>query len=277
MRATTISEVVFASVFGGALLGLLLRAMLPEGHLSAESKDLIRLGMGLVATMSALVLGLLIASAKGSFDTQRNGLAQTSANIIFLDRVLAHYGPETKEARELLRCSVANLLHQIWSEERSRPATIAPAASSESLYERIQELAPQTEAQRTLQAQALKTGMDIVQARWLLFVQRGSSIPTPFLVVLVFWLTILFASFSLFAPPNATVLVTLLVCAVSVSAAILVILELDRPFGGWIQISSAPLREALEQLGRPLGTVLFRSPPHRGDGSRESFSNVERR
>jgi hypothetical protein len=244
------SEVVFASVIGGALLGILIRSFLPERQLTAESKDLVKLGMGLIATMSALVLGLLIASAKGSFDTQRNGLAQTSANIIFLDRVLAHYGRETKEARELLRRSVANLLEQIWPEDSSGPASVAPTAGSETLYEQIQELSPKTEAQRTLQAQALKTGIDIAQARWLLFAQRGSSIPTPFLVVLVFWLTILFASFSLFAPPNPTVLVTLLVCALSVSAATFVILELDEPFGGWIQISSAPLREALAQLGR---------------------------
>jgi hypothetical protein len=250
MKPMRISEIVFASVLGGALLGILMRASVPEGNLTADSKDLVKLGMGLIATISALVLGLLIASAKGSFDTQHNGLAQTSANIIFLDRVLAHYGQETKAARELLRRSVVHLLEQIWPEDGSRPESVAPSAGAEALYERIQELSPKTEAQRTLQAQALKTGIDIAQARWLLFAQKGSSIPTPFLVVLVFWLTILFASFSLFAPPNLTVLFTLLVCALSVSAAIFVILELDQPFGGWIQVSSDPLREALAQLGR---------------------------
>jgi len=250
MRSMKISQIAFASVIGGALLGILIRAFLPERNLTADSKDLVKLGMGLIATMSALVLGLLIAAAKGSFDTHRNGLAQTSASIIFLDRVLAHYGQEAKDARDLLRRSVANLLKQIWPEDASSPASVAPTVGSESLYERIQELSPKTEAQRTIQAQALETGIDIAQARWLLFAQRGSSIPTPFLVVLIFWLTILFVGFSLFAPPNATVLVTLLVCALSVSAAIFVILELDEPFGGWIQISSAPLRDVLAQLGR---------------------------
>jgi len=245
-----VSKIVFACVLGGSLLGILMRASVPEGNLTAEAKDLIKLGMGLIATISALVLGLLIASAKGSFDTQHNGLAQTSANVIFLDRVLAHYGKEAKEARDLLRRSVVNLLEQFWPEDGSRPANVAPAPGSEALYERIQELSPETEAQRALQAQALKTGIDIARARWSLFAQRGSSIPTPFLVVLGFWLTILFTSFSLFAPPNPTVLVTLLVCALSVSAAIFVIMELDQPFGGWIQVSSAPLREALAQLGR---------------------------
>jgi hypothetical protein len=118
------------------------------------------------------------------------------------------------------------------------------------LYDRIQDLAPKNEGQRTLQAQALKTAIDIAQTRWLLFAQRNSSIPIPFLVMLVFWLTVLFASFSLFAPPHATAIATLLVCALSVSGAIYLILELDRPFEGLVRVSSLPLRNALEQLGQ---------------------------
>src|SRR6516164_1693898 len=103
MSSLAISCIVFACILGGTLLGMMLRTFLPEKHLSGESKDLVKLGMGLIGTMTALVLGLLIASAKSSFDTQRNGLAQLSANIIFLDRILAHYGPEAKESREQLR------------------------------------------------------------------------------------------------------------------------------------------------------------------------------
>jgi hypothetical protein len=250
MSPMTISWIVFACVFGGVLLGMLVRAVLHEHHLSADSKDVVKLGMGLIATMSALVLGLLIASAKSSFDAQRNGLAQMSANIIILDRIMAHYGPETKEARELVRRSIVNALERIWPEKGSQPSQVEPTTALEDLYEKIQELAPKSEAQRTFQAQALKISTDLAQTRWLLFAQRSSSIPTPFLVVLVFWLTILFASFTLFAPPNRTVIGALLVCALSVSGAIFLILELDRPFGGVMQISSAPLRDALAQLGR---------------------------
>ncbi|HZY83572.1 MAG TPA: hypothetical protein VFE78_01965, partial [Gemmataceae bacterium] len=120
----------------------------------------------------------------------------------------------------------------------------------EGLYEKIQELTPKNEAQRALQAQALKIGIDIAQTRWLMFAQRGSSVPMPFLVVLVSWLTILLASFSLFAPPNPTVIAVLLVCTLAVSSAVFLILELDRPFEGALQISSAPLRNVLAQLGR---------------------------
>jgi hypothetical protein len=254
MSSMTISWIVFACVFGGTLLGMMLRALLPEKHLSAESRDLVKLGMGLVGTMTALVLGLLIASAKGSFDTQRNGLAQLAANIILLDRALAHYGTESQDARAMLRASVADMLERTWPQENPQSGQTEARSGTEGryegLYEKIQDLAPKNDAQRALQAQALKTAGDIAQTRWLLFAQKGSSIPTPFLVVMVCWLTLILASFGLFAPPNATVFITLLVCALVVSSAVFLILELDRPFDGMIQISSAPLRHALEQLGR---------------------------
>src|SRR5262249_11855805 len=221
---------------------------------SAESKDLVKLGMGLVGTMTALVLGLLIASAKSSFDTQRNGLAQMAGNVIVVDRALALYGPESKGARDMLQASVADLIQRTWPGENPEPGSKAERSATEGkyegLYEKIQELTATTDAQRAWQAQALKTATDIGQARWLLFAQKGSSIPTPFLIVMVAWLTLILASFSLFGPPNATTFITLLVCALAVSSAIFLIMELDRPFDGMIQVSSAPVRNALGQLGR---------------------------
>jgi hypothetical protein len=233
---------------------MILRAILPEKHLSSESKDLVKLGMGLIGTMTALVLGLLIASAKGSYDTQRNGLAQMSANIIMLDRVLARYGQESKEVREMLHASVADMLQRAWPQEDPTSGhTAAPSRTEgryEGIFDKIQELKPKTEAQRALQAQALKIAGDTAQTRWLMFAQKDSSIPTPFLVVLVCWLTLILGSFSLLAPPNATVFITLLICAVAVSSAVFLVLELDRPFEGILQVSSAPLRDALGQLGR---------------------------
>jgi hypothetical protein len=254
MSSLAMSGIVFACVFGGTLLGMLLRAALPERHLSAESKDVVKLGMGLIGTMSALVLGLMVASAKNSFDAQRSGLAQMSGNFVFLDRILSHYGPEANEAREMLRASVADMLERTWPEGGSHTAQAAPTGGTEGryegLYEVIQGLSPKTDAQRSLQAQALKLSTDIGQARWSLFAQRGSSISMPFLMVMASWLGIVFASFSLFAPPNATVFTTLLLCALVVSSTIFLILELDRPFDGIIQVPSDPLRRALAQLGR---------------------------
>jgi hypothetical protein len=253
MSSLAISGIIFACVFGGTLLGMLLRAVLPEQHLSSESKDVVKLGMGLIGTMTALVLGLMIASAKSSFDTQRSGVAQLAGNVILIDRALAHYGPEAKEVREALRASLADMLARTWPSESGLPQPAGQSGTEgkyEFLIHKIRDLPAKTDAQQAFHAQALSTIMDTAKLRWTLFSQKGSSIPLPFLVVVAAWLVLLFASFSLFAPPNPTVIVTLLISALAVSSAILLILELDRPYAGLIQISSAPIRNALEMLGR---------------------------
>jgi hypothetical protein len=251
MSSIAISSIVFACVFGGAILGMSIRAVLPQPHLSVESKDVVKLCMGLVATLSALVLSLLIASAKGSYDAQSTELTQMSAKVILLDRVLAHYGPETKETRDLLRGSVARVLDQTWSRRHNSTSQLdAPSGGAEILLDNIQAFAPKDDRQRSLQAQAMSIILDLGQTRWLQYAQGSASISMPLLVVLVFWLTIIFISFGLFAPGNVTVFSGLLISALSVSAAILLILELYTPYSGLIQISSAPLRNALTQLGR---------------------------
>ncbi len=251
MSALAISGIVFACLFGGGLLGVWLRAALPEHHLSPDSKGLIQLGMGLIATMSALVLGLLIASAQGTYSTQRSEFAQLSSNIIVLDRTLAHYGPEATAARAVLRGAVRQVLQRLAPEDGSPPERVDPKTTqAEGLYDHLQGLTPQTEAQRTSKAQALSLALELSRARWLMFEQEAQSIPLPFLVVLVCWLALIFVSFGLYAPPNATVLAVLFVCALSVAGAIFLILELDQPYAGWIRISPAPLRMALSQLGQ---------------------------
>ncbi|HKN02169.1 MAG TPA: hypothetical protein VJX23_16770 [Candidatus Binataceae bacterium] len=251
MLPLAIGSIIFVCTFGGALLGMFLHNALPEHHLSAESKDAVKVGVGLIGLMAALVLGLLVTSAKNSFDTKSHELTDMAAKMVLIDRLLAHYGPETKDIRRRLRESVTRTLDALWPQDGSGPPDLEPAASgSEALYDAIQDLSPKDEAQRTIQSQALSIGVDIGHTRWLLFEQSGSSISTPFLVVLVFWLTVIFISFGLFAPRNATVVATFLVCALSISGAIFLILELDRPFAGLIQLSSAPLRVALAHLGR---------------------------
>jgi hypothetical protein len=247
MSSTTISLIAFACVFGGALLGILLHAVLPQHHLSNESKDIVKLGMGLVGTMAALVLGLLVASAKGSYDTQSAELTKMSANIALLDRVLALYGPETKETRALLRGAVARVLDQMWS---SASLSVPTAAGGEILYEKIQGLSPKNDTQRSLQGQALSMAMDLGKTRWLMYEQTTTPVSMPLLVVLVLWLAVIFVSFGIFAPFNATVVASLFVSALSVSGAIFLILEMYTPYTGVIAISSAPLRAALAQLGQ---------------------------
>ncbi|HYY30723.1 MAG TPA: hypothetical protein VE860_22490 [Chthoniobacterales bacterium] len=251
MSVTAIRLMVFACVFGGALFGMFLRALLPEHQLSADTKDTVRLGMGLIGTMSALVLGLLIASAKGFYDTQNSELTEMSAKVVLLDRVLAHYGPETKEVRDLLHSTVARTLDRIWPKDRRQPPQIDPtAAGGERVYDKILELSPKNEAQRSLQAQAASLAIDLGKMRWLMLAQGGSFISVPVLVLVVFWLAIIFISYGLFAPRNPIAIATLFFCAASVSGAIFLIVAMYMPFQGIMQISSAPLRNALAHLGQ---------------------------
>lgn len=224
MSSIAISLIVFACVFAAALLGIFLRAILPDHHLSADSKGVVNLGTALVATMSALVLGLLIASAKNSFDTQNTALTEMSAQVVVLDRVLAHYGPETKEVRDLLRTTVVHVLDQMGS--KNPIGQEAPSAGREVLLDKIQGLSPKDDRQRSLQAQAFSIAMGLLQTRWLQYQQTTTAVSVPLLVVLVFWLTVIFFSFGLFAPRNATVVASLLICALSVSGAILLILKM---------------------------------------------------
>jgi hypothetical protein len=246
--------IAFGCIFGGMLLGMFLRQVLPEHHLSEESKDVVKLGIGTLATLAALVIGLLIASAKGSFDTLNNGLLQAGSRIILLDRVMAQYGPETREARELLRHGLTNAVEQFWSNERKGLTVtkeLDPRVGLEAIQGKLLQLSPQNDAQRWLQSRALEVSGEIAETRWLLTQQYGqSSLPMPYLVMLVSWLVIIFFSFGLFSPHNATVIVVLFVCALSASGALFLILELDRPYGGLITISGAPLHNALANLGR---------------------------
>ena len=251
MSFITVSLMVFACVFGGAMLGMLLHSVLPNHHLSSESKDIVKLGMGMVATMSALVLGLLVASAKGAYEAQRAEVTQMAANLAMLDRVLANYGPETKEARAMLRETVVQDLDQFWSNENAGASRLTPSsAGGPALYEKIGGLMPQNEAQRSLHGQAVRIALDIAKTRWLMYEQSTSSVSLPLLVMLVCWLTVVFISFGLFAPFNATVVSSLFVAALSVSAAVFLIFEMYAPYSGVIQVSSAPLRAALAHLGQ---------------------------
>lgn len=251
MSPLAISVLVFVCVFGGAVIGMLLRSALPEHHLSAESKSTVNLGIGLVATMAALVLGLVVSSAAGSYFAQRDELNQMSARLVLMDRILAHYGPEADATRRTLRAVVADMLDRMWPEEHRRGTPIAPQVKSgDALYDGIQQLSPQNDAQRSLKSDAQSVAMDIGRTRWLMFAQQSSPVPTSFVVIVAVWLSIVFASFGLYAPRNATVVIALFLGALSVGGAILLIMELYTPFEGWIRISSAPLRSALEQLGK---------------------------
>lgn len=229
----------------------MLALFLPGHHLSTDAKDIVKLGTGLIGTIAALVLGLLIASAKSSYDTQSTQIKQMTANIVLLDNLLAEYGPETGDIRNLMRRSVGTLADRMWRESSSGAARAAPfeaSAASEAFFAKLQQLSPQNDSQRSLQARSIQVSTDIAQTRLLMFAETDNSLPLPFIAVLIFWLTMIFASFGLFAQPSATVVALLMVFALSAAGAIYLVLELGQPFAGLMQISSAPLRHALAPL-----------------------------
>lgn len=247
MSALGLSCVTFLCIPGGALLGM----FLPGHHLNPGAKDVVRLGTGLIGTIAALVLGPLIASAKSSYDTQTTQINQMSANIVLLDKLLAQYGPETSPIRNLMRQGVVILADRLWRENSTDAAKATPfeaSTTSEAFFAKLQQLSPQNDSQRSLQARAIQVSTDLAQTRLLLFAETNNSIPMPFMIVLIFWLTMIFASFSLFAEPGAMVIGLLIMFALSAAAAIYLILELGQPFAGLMQISSVPLRNALTSL-----------------------------
>ena len=247
----TVFLTVFLCISGGALAGILIRAVLPAHHLGDDAKGSVNVAAATVSVLTALVISSLITSARGAFETTTGEVEELSANLVLLDRVMAHYGPQSDPARDLLRRYTILKIDLTWPKERMRkPVLDDPVALEmlETLQDNLRALEPQSEAERWLKSRALQVSGDLAQARWKLAVQNRSVIPRPFLMVVVCWLTFLFASFGLFAPRNLTVITVLLVSALSVSAGIVLILELENPFDGMITVSAEPMQSALAHL-----------------------------
>jgi hypothetical protein len=253
MNSILVSLVVFACVFVGAMIGTALHAKLPEHHRDGDSREVIKLVMGLIATIAALVLSLLIASGHSSYDTQESEVRQLAAHLGLVDRMLANYGPETAEARALLRSIVAADMARIWSETGDGKANLPSFTDrmrGEDVFRMIVSLSPGTDAQRFSQARALQTLTEMTNTRRLMSEQASGALAWPFFVVLVFWLIVLFLGFGLFTRFNATVFAAFFIGALSVGGAIFLILEMNTPYSGVMQISNAPMRRALDELGK---------------------------
>jgi hypothetical protein len=246
-----IASLIFGCSVGAALVGMILHVKLPAHHLDPGSQDVVKLVMGLIASIAALVLSLLIASANTSYDRQSSELKALSANIILLDRTLESYGPGAKVARDGLRDVVRQAHDRIWSPQGIRPEdlnSVETRNSAKANVEQLRRLSPKTDMERMMQSQAIQESENLSRSRVLMFEQLGGSIPWPFLTVLIFWICILFLGFGLLARRNATVTVALLVGALSVAGAIFLILELNDPYRGLMRISDEPLRDAMAQI-----------------------------
>lgn len=251
MDSAGIALIAFACIFGGALLGTFCHRLVAKA-LSADVNDTLKQVINLIGMMASLALGLLVASANGSYTARNEALDRIAANIVQIDRALTGYGAEAQGVRESLRDAVASTIERVWPEEGSGRVQVPGKvpASIESVQRDLYALSPENEMQKTLQSRALNLFDDLLQTRSLALEKASRSVPMPFLVVMVFWLSMLLFGINLFVAPNRIVIASMFVGALCLSAAIFLILQLDSPFEGLMRLSSAPLRRALGMLGQ---------------------------
>jgi Protein of unknown function (DUF4239) len=245
-----ISIGAFALAFGGALLGVFLGSRLPKHHLSDENKEVVRLAMALVGTLTGMALGLLIDSAK-TYDIQSNELTQASANVALLGNLLRFYGPEAYEAQDSLRLAVERVLAENWPNERAENWKLSTkAAHTQEIYEQLRALAPRDEERRMMQSEVLGLLKNLAQLHWLIIAQNATTILQPLLFVMIFSMMSIFVSWGMFSHANTMSVTTYFVVALCVSSAIFLILELYTPYNGLLRLSSAPLRTVYDSLAR---------------------------
>jgi hypothetical protein len=249
MGSLAVSFVVFVLVFLGAPAGMALRRALPEEHFGTDAKDTVRLAIGLIVTMTGLVLGMLVSSAKGYYDGQKNVVAEMATEVVILDSLLTLYGPEAKQTRIEARRFVEDAVDRIWPKEKSGVYQLKPKNNGGDVYAELQRLVPKNDTQATAKAEITSLTMSLKKTYWLMFLEsEQTSMSLPLLMVVTLWLVAIFISFGAFAPSNSTVMVTLVICAMAVSAAIFIIMEMYSPFSGILKISPVAVRDALSQM-----------------------------
>jgi ABC-type amino acid transport system permease subunit len=249
MIHSVVGLISFVAIFGAALLGIFAARALPKHHLSSETRAAVTVSVAIVGTLSALVLGLMISTASSSFSARSHDVTTISVDLIRLKHLLLRYGSEADDARAKLRTYAVAKTQQLFP-ETGEPSQTDEATDEmlEAMQDTILSLAPTDEKHRWLRSEVLTLSDGLFQARWLLVQQADSSIPLPFLVLLILWLAIVFFSFGLFAPLNATAITILCLSSVAVSGGITMILELDSPLSGLIRVSAEPMRQALAQI-----------------------------
>lgn len=250
MTPIATAVLAFALILVGTIVGTLVRAKLPEHHLTGDSKEVIRLATALVATLTGLVLALMFAATRTSFENTSSAVSRLAVEFSELDEILEDYGPDAAPIRRQLRADLGTLIDSIWQEKAAaagRPPVTRKSHGVGALS-MIRELQPKTPVQRSLEARALRISSDISETRLALLAQPPDSVSTPFIVVLVLWLMFIFTTFAMSSKPNATLTIVLGICILSASGALYLILELGQPFDGLMQVSDDSLRAALAPL-----------------------------
>ena len=250
MSSATAFVASFISVLIGAAIGVILKRSLQAALLDTGSREAIRLAAGFLATLAALVIGLMIASAKTSYDSQNTNIRQLGTNAVLVDQMLTKYGPEARGARTLLRETIPSAAARIWRENSGKAAgaSFIVSETGERFYKAVEGLKPANAEQTSLKSRIIQITTEMGRTRLLVFTEGDDAIPTPFFIVLVFWLVVIFASFGLFAEPGPIFIASTVVFALSVSSALFLIVDLSHPFSGLMQITNNHLHMVLPKI-----------------------------
>ncbi len=243
--AFVVAPLVALAVLAGGLAGTFLRDRLPGRHLDEDTKWMVRIGIGFLSTLAALLMSLIISAKMQSFDAVSRSVATTAAQIVGIDANLRELGPAGAAARAQLRVLVSAEVDHLW---QHAPSPASDARGYHPLERTLRALAPAGAAEQAARARALQLTSELAHAGGLASSESGSTTTVPLLIVLLLWLVIISFGINLFAPASVTIVVVNLLVSLSIAAAIFLILELDQPYHGFIGVSDAPLRAALQQL-----------------------------
>lgn len=252
MDAILASLVAFGSIFGSALAGVQLARRLPEPHLSTETRTAVSVSMAVVGTMAALVLGLMINTSSTSFNSRSEAVESLAVGVLKLNRALIRYGSDASSIRETLQNYTKAKIDELSNSTQRTDVGLPTLQVLETINDQILALEPSDDRQRNIQGRARELAYSMADARWILVSKSVSAVPFAFLTLLILWLSLLFASFGLFAPRNATVIVVLFLCAFAISGGIFMILELGSPARGLIRPSVAPMYTALSEIRKTM-------------------------
>jgi hypothetical protein len=226
--------------------------LLPEEHRTTDTRDIIRLAIGMISILASLILGLLTASAKQTYDSADTQLRAYAADIIILDETLRDYGPQADPVRAMLRDYTQRAVRNTWPDPSAGPPGPLEDAAAGDRLEAVMHMTTALQAatadQRMFRAQAIGLADSLLRARWTLLVNQSGTINPILLVIMVIWITMIFLSFGMFAPRNATIVIAFAICSVSIGTSIFLILEMDTPFDGVIMVSGNAMRSALAHL-----------------------------
>ena len=249
MTSPWIFLIAFVAILAGSAAGMMLRVRLPQEQL-AEIRETVRLGAGLLTTLTTVVISLTIASAKSYYDSQDAHFRQLTAYVVKTDQLLGQYGPEAEGIRKVMREAVPAAIDRIWHEKAvaNQDTAFTDQSLAEQLYAAIAPLSPKNDAQRSLKSRIEQTVAGMAQTRLLLFADGNTAVLTPFLLAVIFWLVVIFTSFGLFVEPGPIVFVALVVFALSIAVALFLVADLSQPFAGVMQVPREQLRNVLAPL-----------------------------